>query len=336
MTGLPLDLLCWPLAISCLICLLVGARLIRQTAVWGWVQPFRYEDCPPLAPLHQQKQGTPTMGGVWVLGIAVATAAAFGGFRGPAGGIVLLAAVGLGAIGLADDALKLRRPNARGMRCQPKLALALGVGGGVGWALSSNPTLRYDEIVVPWLGARPVAAWAGIPLAMLVLAGTSHAVNLTDGMDGLAAGALAAAFGALGVWAVSGPFAGATERSVAVWCASLAGACLGFLWFNAHPASVFFGDAGALALGGALGALALVSRASLGLLILGGVFVAEALSVMLQVASYRYRNKRRIFRVAPLHHHFHLGGVAEPKLVVRFWIIGAVLRALGLIGLSVR
>jgi len=168
----------------------------------------------------------------------------------------------------------------------------------------------------------PGALW--VPLAMSVIAGCAHAVNLTDGMDGLAPGCLAIAFIVLGVLALPhGPW-------LTVWCASLAGACIGFLWFNSAPASVFLGDVGALGLGGALGVLALLSHAVLALVIIGGVFVAETLSVMLQVASYRWRNGRRIFRVAPLHHHFQVGGVSEPKLVVRFWIIGLLLAALGL------
>jgi phospho-N-acetylmuramoyl-pentapeptide-transferase len=144
---------------------------------------------------------------------------------------------------------------------------------------------------------------------------------------------LIAAFGALGAWALTG-VPDARQSIVAIWCAGAVGACLGFLWFNSAPASVFLGDVGALGLGGALGVLALLANAALALVIIGGVFVAEAVSVMLQVASYRWRNKRRIFRVAPLHHHFHVGGMTEPKLVVRFWIAGALLAALGITALA--
>lgn len=230
-----------------------------------------------------------------------------------------------------DDLVKFSSPNARGLRCRPKLLAALGIGGVMGWLLS-NPALGYRQIDVPWMAARVDAGIWWIPLAMVVVAGSAHAVNLTDGMDGLAGGCLAIAFAALGLAAV---FSGTQdpmgpERVRGIWAASLAGACAGFLWFNGFPASVFLGDVGALGLGGALGMLALLGHAALVLVLLGGVFVAEAGSVILQVASYRFRNKRRVFRVAPLHHHFQLGGVAEPKLVVRLWVISALLAALAL------
>jgi phospho-N-acetylmuramoyl-pentapeptide-transferase len=162
---------------------------------------------------------------------------------------------------------------------------------------------------------------------MLIVAGCSHAVNLTDGMDGLAAGCVAIALLAIGVWALH---SGAHNRAVVLWCAALPGACVGFLWFNSFPASVFLGDVGALGLGAALAALSLLTHTALWLPVIGGVFVVEAVSVMLQVASYKWRGKRRAFRVAPLHHHFHLGGISEPKLIVRFWIVGVVLAMVGL------
>jgi phospho-N-acetylmuramoyl-pentapeptide-transferase len=184
-----------------------------------------------------------------------------------------------------------------------------------------------DRIAVPWTAWTVELGRAWIPLSMVVVAGCAHAVNLTDGMDGLAAGCLAMAFLVIG--AVAGTRGSASE-AVVPWCAALAGACVGFLWFNSFPASVFMGDVGALGLGAALGTVALLSQAALWLVVVGGVFVAEALSVMLQVASYKWRNKRRIFRVAPLHHHFHLGGWSEPKVIVRFWIAGVLLAALGL------
>ena len=169
--------------------------------------------------------------------------------------------------------------------------------------------------------------WLWIPFAMLVVTGCAHAVNLTDGMDGLAAGCVAIALSVIGLLLVT---VDPQSQALLPWCASLAGACVGFLWFNSFPASVFLGDVGALGLGGALAAISLLSHTALWLLVVGGVFVVEALSVMLQVASYKWRNKRRIFRVAPLHHHFHLGGLSEPKIIVRFWITGLMLAMLGL------
>jgi len=276
-------------------------------------------------PLQHAKQGTPTMGGLLVLGVAIGVAVVWGGLSHRDGWIVLGSIIGLGLVGLLDDALKLRRPNAKGLRCLPKLVIALGIGAIVG-GLLADPAAGYRQVIVPWLGIpRELGSW-WIPLASLTVAGCAHAVNLTDGMDGLAAGCLALAFGTLGCVALLMTH----DQLVTVWCVSLAGACVGFLWFNTFPASVFLGDVGALGLGAALGVLALLSHAVLGLVIVGGIFVAEALSVMLQVASYRWRNTRRIFRVAPLHHHFQLGGVEEPQVVVRFWIVGLLLAALGL------
>lgn len=314
---------------STVLCVALGPWAIRRLQTRRWLQPLRHDDCPPLQTLQRAKQGTPTMGGLLVAGVAAAVAIGFGGLSRPEGWWVLGTILSLGAVGVLDDVLKLRASNATGLKCRPKLLAALVVGGGVG-VMSSSPELGYQRVVVPWLGSSLELGWWWVPLAALIVAGSAHAVNLTDGMDGLASGCLALAFGALGLYA-------ALERGqglVAVWCASMAGSCVGFLWFNSAPASVFLGDVGALSLGAALGVLALLAHAALGLVILGGIFVAEALSVMLQVASYRWRNQRRIFRVAPLHHHFQLGGVAESKLVVRFWIIGLVLAALGFSALS--
>jgi phospho-N-acetylmuramoyl-pentapeptide-transferase len=213
-----------------------------------------------------------------------------------------------------------------GLRFRPKLFIALVIGGALGWIIFSSPD-SYGTLELPWLRRTVALGWGGIPFAMMVVAGCAHAVNLTDGMDGLAAGCMAIALAALGVWAMQQ--ADPRHRTLVIWAASLAGASLGFLWFNSFPASIFLGDVGALGLGAALGAISLLTHAALWLPVIGGVFVVEAVSVMLQVASYRWRGKRRVFRVAPVHHHFHLGGVSEPKLIVRFWIVGAILAMVG-------
>ncbi len=311
-------------------CVAMGGPLIRWLVRARWLQPARYKDCPPLQAYQQRtKQGIPTMGGLLVLGVALAVAVLGGGMQSREGWLLVFVVVSMAAVGLVDDVLKLRHPNAKGLRCRPKLGAALIIGGLLGWALA-HPSLGYRQAVVPWTGMRWDVGWGWVPLAMMVIAGCAHAVNLTDGMDGLAAGCLAVAFGALALVALADP----ARYQIAVWCGSLAGACAGFLWFNSFPASVFLGDVGALGLGAALGALALFLNAAFVLMIIGGIFVAEALSVMVQVASYRWRNKRRVFRVAPLHHHFHLGGLSEQKLVVRFWILGAVLAVLGLTTLA--
>ena len=319
-------------------CLLIGQQVIRGLVGLKWIQPTRYGDCPPLESYQQTKQGTPTMGGLLVIGVAIAIAAASGGLTHVSGWLLLGAMAGMGAIGLLDDLLKLHHPSATGLRCAPKLVAALIVGAVIG-ALLSDPALGYRQVVVPWTHARVELHWVWIPYTCAVIAGCAHAVNLTDGMDGLAVGCLAVAFGVLGLLALAGLPSGVDPLDTgpgvaAIWCAGLAGACVGFLWFNSFPASVFLGDVGALSLGAALGTLALLTQTALILLVIGGIFVAEAISVMLQVASYRWRNRRRIFRVAPLHHHFHLGGVSEHKLVVRFWIVGLLLAALGLTAFS--
>ena len=270
--------------------------------------PLRYDDCPPLLAYQKTKPRVPTMGGLIVLAAAVGVAAAAGGLSHRDGWMILAAALSLGAIGWADDLFKTRGPNGRGFRSLPKLALALAVGGAIGM------------MIAPVAG---VALLLWLPFAMLVVAGSSHAVNLSDGMDGLAAGCTAIALAALGIL-------NSANHVVAIWCASVSGACAGFLWFNSFPATIYLGDVGAMALGGIIGTVALLSRQPLWLAVIGGVFVLEAVSVMLQVASYQWRNKRRVFRVAPIHHHVHLGGLPEPKVIVRFWIAGMLLAAVGL------
>lgn len=316
-------------AASVILCVALGPAVIRWLRAMRWTQPIRYEDCPPLQPLHAGKHGTPMMGGLLVLVVAAGVSAWLGGLSRPEGWLVFAAIAGLGGMGLLDDALKLARPNAGGLRKSPKLMTALVIGAGIGW-LTADPRLGYRELSLPWIAHRIDVGALWIPLAMAVVAGSAHAVNLTDGMDGLASGCLAIAFAALAVVGVRHADAPTGSAVLPVWSASLAGACIGFLWFNSHPASVFLGDVGALGLGAALGAIALLSHQALGLLLIGGVFVAEACSVMLQVASFKLRNGHRIFRVAPLHHHVHLGGVAEERVVMRFWIVSVVLAALGI------
>ena len=307
-------------------CLAVGRPAIRALTRAQCLAPLRYEDCPPLLKYQQGKPHTPTMGGLIVLGIGMLVAAASGGLAQRDGWLVLGAVLGMGAVGLWDDWLKFRQPNAVGLRSRPKLLIALAIGAGLGWANATGPA-GAGALELPWMHRTMTLGWGGIPFAMLVVAGCAHAVNLTDGMDGLAAGCMAVALAALGCWAVrEDPH----SRALVLWCAALAGACVGFLWFNSFPATVYLGDVGALGLGAALGAISLLTRTALWLVIIGGVFVVEALSVMLQVASYKWRGQRRIFRVAPLHHHFHLGGISEPKLIVRFWIVGVMLAILSL------
>ena len=303
-----------------------GPAAIRWLSRAQCIQPTRYEDCPPLLSYQATKRGTPTMGGLLVLLVGILVAAAAGGLADRDGWLVLSAVVGLGAVGLCDDVLKFRRQNAAGMRSLPKLMVAFAIGALLGVSVSSR-AVSYQVLEIPWLQRTIELGWGWVPLAMLVVAGCAHAVNLTDGMDGLAAGCVAIALSILGLVALAGDPRG---HVFVPWCASFSGACVGFLWFNSFPASVFLGDVGALGLGAVVAAVSLLTHATLLLLVIGGVFVAEALSVILQVASYKCRGGRRIFRVAPLHHHFHLGGLSEPKLITRFWIVGLVLGVLAL------
>jgi len=307
------------------LCLVFGRLAIRWLTRAQCLSPIRYEDCPPLLAYQSAKQATPTMGGLLVLLMGGLAAVAAGGLSQTDGWLLLGAVAALGAVGVCDDYLKFRRHNARGLRSLPKLLMACAVGAGVGLAVACAGPGRFGALEIPWSGRAIELGWGWVPVSMLVVAGSAHAVNLTDGMDGLAAGCVAMALAVFGVWAVGGD-----HRALASWCASLAGACVGFLWFNSFPASIVLGDVGALGLGAALGTISLLTQTALWLVVIGGVFVAEALSVILQVGSYRLRNKRRIFRVAPLHHHFHLGGTSEPKLIVRFWIAGLILAVLGL------
>lgn len=299
---------------SAALCLGVGRVAIRVLARAQCIAPLRYADCPPLLAYQATKPPVPTMGGCFVLAVAIFVSALTGGLASREGWLVLAAVAGLGAIGWYDDWLKFRGSNAVGLRTVPKLFLAFGIGAIVGVASLS--------------GSEGGGAWGWVLLAMVVLAGCAHAVNLTDGMDGLAVGCVAMAFFVVGWWAMQGD---PRSQRLVPWCASFAGACVGFLWFNSFPASVVLGDVGALGLGAALGAVSFLTHTAWWLLIVGGVFVAEALSVMLQVASYKWRGGRRIFRVAPIHHHFHLGGIPEPKLIARFWIVGALLAMAALV-----
>ncbi|MBK8099702.1 MAG: phospho-N-acetylmuramoyl-pentapeptide-transferase [Planctomycetes bacterium] len=305
--------------------------------------------------LHAHKKGTPTMGGLFVVGALLVAGMLWlrfdGLFRFSLPGLLLVG--GFAAVGFWDDWVKLHNPKKRGIGKREKqgaltlvaLLVSLWLLGPAGLEAAANGPHLY----IPFFKdvARPVG-WLGIPfvlLALLVLTGAANAVNLTDGMDGLATGCIATsaiAYAAityfvghseLSQYLLVAHVAGAGEMTVMM--GALLGGALGFLWFNAAPALVFMGDVGSLGLGGALGYAALVSRTELVLLVVGGVFVAEALSVMVQVASFRMRGKR-IFRCAPLHHHFQFGGMPETRVVVRTWVVSALLALCSLALFKVR
>ncbi len=323
--------------------LMLGPALIRRLTHRQIGQTVR-EDGPQS---HLQKAGTPTMGGTLILLAILVSTLLWADLRSLYVWIVLGVTVAFGLLGFADDYRKLVLRDAKGLTAREKLFWQVLVAVGVGVILflkadapqSTALLIPYFKDVLIPLG------WAFIPFVCLVIVGTSNAVNLTDGLDGLAIMPTVLVGGALGLFAwVAGnaifsrylgiPYvAGAGE--LRVFCAAMAGAGLGFLWFNTYPAQVFMGDIGALSLGGALGTVAVIARQEVVLLIMGGIFVAEAVSVMMQVASFKMTG-RRIFRMAPLHHHFELKGWAEPKVIVRFWIVTVILVLVGLSSLKIR
>ena len=299
---------------------------------------------------HKSKAGTPTMGGVLILvGILVPTLL-WADLTNRNVWIVVLATLAFGAIGFWDDYTKIRERRNLGLSARRKLALQLTVGLLLGatifWLAGSEPTQYSTRLAFPFFKmVRPELRALYVLVAALVVVFASNAVNLTDGLDGLAIGATLIAGAALTALAyVSGhrifsdyldilflPTAG----ELTVFCGAMVGASMGFLWWNCYPAQLFMGDVGSLALGGALGTIAILIKQELLLFIVGGLFVIEALSVMLQVLSFKLR-KKRIFRMAPLHHHFELVGWTEPQIIIRFWIVAFVFALFALTTLKLR
>lgn len=321
----------------------LGPLLIRKLTHYK-VGQFVRDEGPAT---HLGKAGTPTMGGTLIIAGVVAGVLLWGRLGNRFVDVALVTLLAFGAIGAIDDALKLRRAHSRGLTARRKFLLqSLAAVGVAVWlyVLRNNPA--ETEFFVPFVKevAVPLGGWF-LLTSYLVIVGSSNAVNLTDGLDGLAIMPAVLIAGALGVFAYSTgniriaqylaiPYvAGVGE--VAVFCGALVGAGIGFLWFNTYPAQVFMGDIGALALGASLGIVAVMVRQEIVLAIMGGVFVVETLSVMIQVTSYRLTG-RRVFRMAPIHHHFELKGWPEPKVIVRFWIITVILVLIGLSTLKVR
>jgi len=291
---------------------------------------------------HLGKAGTPTMGGLLILTSIVVPCLLWGNFHSKPMWIALLATVWLGGLGFLDDWLRVVKNFPKGLLGRYKLAgqVACGALVGVLLLLYPEPGLSPTTTHVPFLKRTFVDfGWVFVPFVILVITGSSNAVNLTDGLDGLASGLVAiAAVSFAGMCYVSGHARFSDYLNISflayggeltVFCAAVLGASLGFLWFNCHPANVFMGDTGSLALGGALGVVAVLIKREFWLVLVGGVFVAEAVSVMLQVASFKLTGKR-IFRMSPLHHHFELMGWAESRVVLRFYIAGVLLAMLSL------
>jgi phospho-N-acetylmuramoyl-pentapeptide-transferase len=325
-----------------MISLLMGPWLIRKLRELHIGQSIR-EDGPKS---HlETKKGTPTMGGLLFLLSLSLGVLAWADPTTPQTWIVWLVTLGFGIVGFIDDYLKVSKRNSKGLHSRAKFwSLVVVATIGV-TALVAIPTTD-TTLSFPFLKTlHPDLGWFYVPFGVFVVVGCGNAVNLTDGLDGLAVGPIITASLTYVIFAYAAgnakiagylqiPYVyGAGE--LAVFCAAMAGAALGFLWFNAYPAQMFMGDVGSLAMGGALGMVALVTKFEIVLAVVGGVFVLETLSVILQVASFKTRGKR-IFRMAPIHHHFELKGWAEPKIIVRFWIVSIILALCGLATLKIR
>ena len=323
-----------------LISFLFGPWLIRRLTQHQIRQHIR----PDGPQSHLSKAGTPTMGGTLILFSLVLATLLLADLTNPYVWLIVAVTIGFGVIGFLDDYLKLSFANSKGLSVRAKLRGQFAV------AIATALFLYYwgfsTVLYFPFFkNAQIDLGWLYVPFAALFVVGFSNAVNLTDGLDGLAIGPVMTTAGTFFVFAYATgntkiaeylqiPYiSGMSELSI--FCGALVCAGLGFLWFNAYPAMMFMGDVGALALGGALGAVALLTKQEIALLIAGGVFVAEALSVILQVASYKIRRKR-IFRMAPIHHHFELQGWPEPQIIVRFWIVSVICALVALSTLKLR
>jgi phospho-N-acetylmuramoyl-pentapeptide-transferase len=325
------------------ITLLLGPRIIDKLAAMRARQVVR-DDGPQS---HLKKAGTPTMGGVLILLAVTAATLLWAQLNNRFIWLTLLTTLAMGTVGFVDDYLKVTRATSVGLRPRQKFAWQVGIGLAVGAYLCLFPADAFTtKLAIPFLKRwMPELGIAYIVFAMLVIVGCSNAVNLTDGLDGLAIVPTlmaAATFTLLAYVAGHAAMAhylqvifvrGASE--LPVFAAALVGASLGFLWYNAHPAQVFMGDTGSLALGGALATVALITKNELVLVVAGGCFVVEALSVIIQVFWYK-RTGQRVFRMAPIHHHYELNGLPEPKIIVRFWIVSFVLQVIALTTLKLR
>lgn len=369
-----------------LITIFVGPYFIRRLYELKTGQSIRVEDCPALIELHKKKKNTPTMGGILILFSMAIALLLWMDLTSIFTLILFVATIFLGLLGGVDDYLKIKHKNSRGLAAKKKFGLQLLLSGAIVSYLLWFPAVlekgRFFEPPVAKLQTHSIEnrhvfttsetltaqeymgryflpfkkgpfftlsggfLILGLFFSMFVITGTSNAVNLTDGLDGLAAGTVVMTAGVLALFAF---FSNNLEMSrylnilyvegsgeIAVYLAGMIGACLGFLWYNGYPAQVFMGDTGSLALGGILGISAVMLRREFLLALSGGIFVIEALSVIIQVASYRYRNKKRVFLCSPLHHHFEFKGWPETKVVLRFWIIALILAMVAVISLKMQ
>lgn len=325
--------------------LVIGPRVIGYLSDLNLKQTIRREGFSSLYEAHKGKDKTPTMGGLIILGAIVTSTLLWADLTNRYVLLTLGVTLWLGFIGFMDDYLKLSKKNSKGMSAANKMLGQLAAGAAIGLFLYFDDP-SWSSVGIPFLKN---TYWIMGPLyiafVMLVITGASNAVNLTDGLDGLAIGCtiMIALSYALFSYVTGNaifsdylqiPFIGGAGE-LTVFCLAMFGAGMGFLWFNSHPATIFMGDMGSLSLGGALGAVAVFTKKEFLLLIVGGVFVLEAVSVILQVGSYKLR-KKRIFLMAPIHHHFQLKGLSESKVVIRFWVVSIILALCGLATLKLQ
>ena len=325
-----------------IICFIFGGKIIEFLRKLKVGQSIR-EDGPQT---HLLKSGTPTMGGLFIILSVVISMLFWGDLQNKNIWIVMGAFLGFGAIGFIDDFLKVRRHNSEGLPAWIKLILQFSVAVVIVLILYFSGEDFTTELYIPFFKSPVVdMGWVWIPFAILLVVGESNAVNFSDGLDGLLAGLLILVFLTLAVVTyITGrvdyseylgiPYIqGAGELTV--FCLAAAGACVGFLWFNAYPAEVFMGDVGSLSLGGVIAVISLITKKEILILVIGGVFVLEIASVIIQVVSYKLR-KKRVFKMAPLHHHYELIGWPETKTVIRFWILGGLFAIVALSTLKIQ
>ncbi len=323
--------------------LLLGPWLIGRMRRLSMTQQIR-DDGPKT---HMNKAGTPTMGGILIILCILLSVLLWGDLKNMYIWVMVVSLAGFGLIGFFDDYLKITRKNHKGLRAIYKFGNQIILAIIIGIFLYMNPKDPYSDVLsVPffkkWLFD---LSWFYIPFSAIVIVGSSNAVNLTDGIDGLAIGLVAIAVLATGALVYISGHKGLAQYlqvlylpgtgELTVFCGAMFGASLGFLWYNSYPADIFMGDVGSLGLGGSLGTLAVITKHEIVLAVVGGIFVIETISVILQVTSFQLTGKR-LFKMAPIHHHFELKGWPEPKVIVRFWIIGMMLALLSLATLKVR
>lgn len=324
------------------ICFILGPWLIRKLQSLKIDQPIR-TDGPNS---HFSKEGTPTMGGLLIIFAAIISTFLWSNLTIDYVWMVMMVTVGFGLIGFMDDYRKLSHKSSKGVSGKIRLVMEITIAFFVSMILyykagfSSNITIPFFKTVLPDLG------WGYVPLSTFIIVGAANAVNLTDGLDGLAIGPAITCFMTYLLFAyfvgnikIAGylqiPYVAGTGE-LTIFCGAMVGAGIGFLWYNAYPAQVFMGDTGSLSLGAALGSVAVMTKQEILLAIVGGIFVLETVSVIFQVGWFKISRGKRIFRMAPIHHHFELKGWAEPKIIVRFWIISILLALVAISTLKLR